>query len=66
MLFCRLLIIFKIIFSKNSFRNTIYESNRLDQEQARHIVGPDLGPICLQRLLADDTRLKANMFSKIV
>ena len=30
-------------------------SNRLDPDQARHYVGPDLGPNCLQRLSADDT-----------
>ena len=30
-------------------------SNSLDPEQARHIVGPDLGPNCLQNLSADDT-----------
>ena len=30
-------------------------SNRLDQDQARRFVGPDLGPNCLQRLSADDT-----------
>ena len=30
-------------------------SNSLDPDQARQIVGPDLGPICLQRLSADDT-----------
>ena len=30
-------------------------SNSLDADQARHSVGPDLGPICLQRLSADDT-----------
>ena len=29
--------------------------NRLDPDQARHFVGPDLGPNCLQRLSADDT-----------
>ena len=29
--------------------------NRLDPDQARHFVGPDPGPICLQRLSADDT-----------
>ena len=29
-------------------------SNSLDPDQARHFVGPDLGPTCLQRLLADD------------
>ena len=27
-----------------------YVSNRLDPNQARHFVGPDLGPICLQGL----------------
>ena len=27
----------------------------LDPDQARHFVGPDLGPNCLQRLSADDT-----------
>ena len=45
----------KSIFSKNSFRNTICESNRLDPDHARHFVGPDLGPNCFQRLSADDT-----------
>ena len=30
-------------------------SNSLDPGQARHIVGPDLGPNCLQKLTADDT-----------
>ena len=48
---------FKInFFLKNSFRNTISLSNSLDPDQARHFVGPDLGPKCLQRLSADDTR----------
>ena len=27
----------------------------MDSDQARHFNGPDLGPNCLQRLLADDT-----------
>ena len=30
-------------------------SNSLDPDQARHYVGPDLGPNCLQWLSADDT-----------
>ena len=30
-------------------------SNRLDPDQARHFVGPDLDPNCLQKLSADDT-----------
>ena len=58
MLFCRLLIIFKINFffkRKKSFRNTIRMSNSLDHDQARQIVGPDLGPNCLPRISADDT-----------
>ena len=46
----------KSSFLKNSFRNTIWVSNGLNPDQAWHFVGPDLGPICLQRLLADDTR----------
>ena len=29
-------------------------SNSLDPAQARHFVGPDLGPNCLQRLTADN------------
>ena len=29
-------------------------SNSLDPDQARHFVGPDLGPNCLQRVSADD------------
>ena len=47
--FCSLL----IFFQKGSFRNT--GSNSLDPDQARHFVGPDLGPNCLQNLLADST-----------
>ena len=30
-------------------------SNSLDPDQARHFVGPDLGPNCLQWLSADNT-----------
>ena len=57
MLFCRLLIFFKINFLKNSFRNTIRMSNGLDPDQAGQFVGPDLGPNCLPRLSdsVDDT-----------
>ena len=36
-------------------------SKSLDPDQARHFVGPDLGPNCLQNLSADDTsRYRAN------
>ena len=45
---------FKINFFKKKFRNTIRVSNSLDPDQARHFVGPDLGPNCLQTLSADD------------
>ena len=34
--------------------NTIRVSNVLGRGQDLHFVGPDLGPNCLQRLLADD------------
>ena len=34
---------------------TIKVSNRLDPDQARHFVGPDLDPNCLQRLSADNS-----------
>ena len=68
--FYRLLIFFsKSSFSKNYFRNTIRVSNSLDPDQARHFVGPDLGPNCLQRLSADNTskrRAKVGMvFGKV-
>ena len=29
-------------------------SNGIDPDKGRHSVGPDLGPNCLQSLLADD------------
>ena len=35
------------------FFSTIWVSNSLDPDQARHFFGPDLGPNCLQRLSAD-------------
>ena len=56
MLVCRLQTYFsKLTFSKNYFRITIRVSNSLDPDQAQHVVGPDLGPNCLQKLSADDT-----------
>ena len=42
------------------FFNTIRVSNRLDPDQARHFVGPDLGPNCLQRLSADNKSKELN------
>ena len=53
----------KLTFSKNYFRNTIRVSNSLNPDQARHFVGPDLGPNCLQRLPADDKVGKELMHS---
>ena len=47
------------------FKNQLFEkilsgipsvSNNLDSDQARCLVGPELGPNCLQKLSADDTR----------
>ena len=55
MLYCCLLIFSKSTFSKNSLKITIRMSNSWDPDQARHFVGPDLGPNCLQQLSADDT-----------
>ena len=38
-------------------------SNSLDQDQARHNVGPDLDPYCLQRLSVDDISRHDSIFS---
>ena len=38
------------------FFTTIRVSNSLDPDQARHLVGPDLGPKCLQRLMSADDK----------
>ena len=35
--------------------NTFGVTNNLDPDQARHFVGPYLGPNCLQRLSAEDS-----------
>ena len=48
LVFYRLLFLSKSTFPKNSFRNTIRVSNWLDPDQARHFVGNDFGPNCLQ------------------
>ena len=53
---CCLCVFFKSTFLKHSSRNTIRVSNTLNPDQDRRYVGPDLGPNCLQRLSADDTR----------
>ena len=43
--YCTYLTLWMLDFSPN----TIRVSNSLDPDQARHFVGPDLGPNCLQR-----------------
>ena len=54
---CWFFILFsKSTFLKNSFRNTIRESNCLDPDQARHFVWPDLDPNFLQRLSDETSR----------
>ena len=53
MLFCRLLIFFKINFFEIFFQE-YHQYVSLDPGQARRSVGPDLGPNCLCRL-SDDT-----------
>ena len=50
-LYCRLLIFFKIIFKRNSFRITIRVANSSDPDQARHVVGLDLGPKRFARVI---------------
>ena len=57
-----------ILFSSaDFFTETIRVSNSLDPDKARHSVGPDLGPNCLQRLSSGDTslqRVKNEAFTK--
>ena len=48
------MIFFKINFYENSFRNAIRVSIRLDPDQVRHSVKPDLGPNYLESLSADN------------
>ena len=43
---------FKINFFQKSFGNTFRVSNGLDSDQARHHVGPDLGPNSLQKVIS--------------
>ena len=57
MLFCRLMIFFSNKVFENFFQIPSV-SNSLDpltSDQAQHIVGPDLGPNCLQKLSADSS-----------
>ena len=54
LIFCCLLIFFKIKFFKTFIQEYYQSVNSLDPDQARYSVWPDLGMICLQRLSADD------------
>ena len=49
---CHLLTFIELNFPKKYFRNTIRVSKSLDPDQEGRSVVPDLGPNCLQRLLA--------------
>ena len=40
-------------------------SSSFDPDQARHFVGPDLGPNCLQSLLADNTSSHLSLHSTV-
>ena len=56
MLFCRLRVFQNQLFRKIHFRNQYHLSVKLfGFRSGWHFVGPDPGPICLQRLWADDT-----------
>ena len=49
--FCFFVVLGELTF----FEKKIFSmSNSLDPDQARHLVGPDLGPNCYQRISADD------------
>ena len=50
--------IYILFLSADIFSETIRVSNSLDPDQARHFVGPELGPNCLQRISSDDTSLQ--------
>ena len=57
LLLCHILFTFWML----DFFNAISVSNSLDPYQARHFVGPDLVPNCLQRLSADKVgKMSAN------
>ena len=46
---------FKNFFLQNYISNTIRVANSLEPDQARHFVGPDLAPNCLQNSSAAET-----------
>ena len=52
--FCRLLIFFKINFFEK-FLQKYHLSVKQIGSRSGPMIGPDLGPICLQKLSAEDT-----------
>ena len=54
--FCCLLIFFQNQRFRKILSGIPSVSNSLDTDQARHFVGPDLNPKCLQKLSAGETR----------
>ena len=63
MIFFPCMLFSKLIFSIISLRKTIRVSNSLNLDQARHFVVPDLGPNCLQKSSADDTKAKESVIA---
>ena len=47
---------------REKIRNIIRVANRLDPDQVRRFVWPNLGPNCLQKLSADDNSRSAGSF----
>ena len=54
-----------MIFSKSFFTNTIRVSNSLDPDQDQQNAGPDLGPNCLQLILATTLIERVNKFFRM-
>ena len=55
---------FKLNFFGKNLSRMLSVSNRLDPDQTQRVVGPDLGPNCLNFLSADDTsRLTVNFLN---
>ena len=52
---CFMVLLYADVFQNLIFLKTSFRTNSLDPDRARHNVGPDLGPNCLQSLSADDT-----------
>ena len=56
MLISRLLIFFKINFFEKFSHEHHQSVKQFGSRSGRHFVGPGLGPNCLQKVSADDTR----------